>query len=735
MAPRVPGPTSEPPGAWWDHAGPIRMPRWSDRGPYRLDLGGLLDQASADVQSRPELRDRLLMLPEPTDLVAVISGQRELILAGVSDLEQRAASLGFRLRDLLFSSLVSDLDDGELSQMLAAAIDWLGPTIELLEHWGQEGLDQLSGQAILTRSKDMLGIADRRSAIVTTLQRRDPAKRQIPEVGQENRTPAAARHAASQFLHAPESRNEQLRRELALCRALDSDLRNELDMRLTAHVPAAREQREFRALETEWVGLEREIRAALDKAALAEALTVLNEAVVAATASRMHVASLDGLRSALTVDKVVITTAFDRLTSKLQQRSEGSFGIAGPRGVGKTTLIRYLTTSTGSAFRGGADPAEARAGKPRLGVLVSAPVRYEARDFVLYLHAELCKKVIGPYANQALLERIGERDADASEIRVLLTRFLSTAILGAGMATGGAVLLGEAIRDGIGPGVRPLACVGASLLASAALVLLIFLWDLLGTVRRSLAHQAQRLRQMDMPGPQSATGRTANLPSSLTNRTGGSFSFSSLITLRARARSFQYAAAAAVGGIALLQAGGGWPGGSLQLVAGIALLAVGACCLRCSPPAPRLLIGMSEVEFADVSLMSRDRMRELAVETLLQIRIQQSATTERSRKGTVTGPRALPVGFEVGTKRGITWEERQKTYPELIGDVRSFLGALAEEYEVVIGIDELDKMRTADSVEDFLNDIKGIFGVPGCYYLVSVRGRSSQLRTAGRSIP
>jgi hypothetical protein len=63
---------------------------------------------------------------------------------------------------------------------------------------------------------------------------------------------------------------------------------------------------------------------------------------------------------------------------------------------------------------------------------------------------------------------------------------------------------------------------------------------------------------------------------------------------------------------------------------------------------------------------------------------------------------------------------KEKSYPELVADLKTFLGAVAEQYEVVIGIDELDKLRTADSVEDFLNDIKGIFGVPGCYYLVSV---------------
>ncbi len=38
----------------------------------------------------------------------------------------------------------------------------------------------------------------------------------------------------------------------------------------------------------------------------------------------------------------------------------------------------------------------------------------------------------------------------------------------------------------------------------------------------------------------------------------------------------------------------------------------------------------------------------------------------------------------------------------------------------MIAIDELDKMESEDSAREFLNNVKGVFGVKGCYYLVSV---------------
>lgn len=46
---------------------------------------------------------------------------------------------------------------------------------------------------------------------------------------------------------------------------------------------------------------------------------------------------------------------------------------------------------------------------------------------------------------------------------------------------------------------------------------------------------------------------------------------------------------------------------------------------------------------------------------------------------------------------------------------------------VPVGIDELDKIESAEQAQAFLNEIKGLFGVPGCQFLVSVSGARSQV--------
>jgi hypothetical protein len=711
-----------------------RIPRWTDRGPYRLDLGGMLDQARVAVLARPDLLARLDELQDPPDLAAVIAGQRELILAGIPGLESRANKTAFRLRDLLFASLASDLDQGAEVAFLTTWIGWLGKTIEALESWDPETLDQLP-PAESTARTEILSQTDRTLAqLVNRLEQHySGAARQA--LAQPN----LIRPAAAAFASDPTGRTTVLGQMLAVCRALDNDLKNRLEQTLIGHVAAAKEKPEYRALETEWESQQREAQAALEKAVLAAALTALNEAVVAATAPRMRAASLDGLRSALTDDKVVVTEAFGQLTSKLQERSEGSFGIAGPRGVGKTTLIKFLATRPSLPPPDTADGGEAVARKPRLGVVVSAPVRYQARDFVLYLYAELCKTVIGPDADEALRDKVYDLDrATRPSSRFAWQAWAAgAAILGAATVTGGAVLLGWAIRHAVGAAVHILAYIGAGLLASAALVLLIVLWRLadaaftlsirigpieIGPV--TLTDEDKSRGRDDGPSSQSS-GSIDSYSDVPVSRAGTSLPVTSNALPRYAIWGFQYAAAAIVGGIALLLAEGGWPGGSWPLVGGITLLTVGVGCLRFSRLAGRMSWvtfpgGSLSLSFQESGKQASTKLRELALETLLQIRIQQSFASERTRIASVSGPSVLPAKVELDVKRGVTWTEREKSYPELVADVKTFLGAVAEEYELVIGIDELDKLRTADSVEDFLNDIKGIFGVPGCYYLVSV---------------
>jgi hypothetical protein len=94
----------------------------------------------------------------------------------------------------------------------------------------------------------------------------------------------------------------------------------------------------------------------------------------------------------------VSTAATRDLREALSRLRAGSFGIAGARGAGKTTLIQAacngqldLVVDPGNA--GGRDGGEST--QPQIGVAVSAPVPYEAREFVHHLFGELSLKVRG----------------------------------------------------------------------------------------------------------------------------------------------------------------------------------------------------------------------------------------------------------------------------------------------------------------------------------------------------
>lgn len=81
---------------------------------------------------------------------------------------------------------------------------------------------------------------------------------------------------------------------------------------------------------------------------------------------------------------VVQTSGTRRLARVLSRADSVAVALAGHRGVGKTTAIssiaRGLHTSPGSP--------------PPFVVVASAPANYEARDFVLHLHALLCRAVL-----------------------------------------------------------------------------------------------------------------------------------------------------------------------------------------------------------------------------------------------------------------------------------------------------------------------------------------------------
>ncbi|MFC4121173.1 NACHT domain-containing protein [Nonomuraea zeae] len=108
-----------------------------------------------------------------------------------------------------------------------------------------------------------------------------------------------------------------------------------------------------------------------------------------------------------------------------------------------------------------------------------------------------------------------------------------------------------------------------------------------------------------------------------------------------------------------------------------------------------------------------------AREHLRSLRYLQAETRTRS------GELALPGGVKMARQAAVQRTEQARSHPHLVADLQDLLGKIALDRQglqgkVIIGIDELDKIGTAEDAERFLNDLKVIFGVHGCFFLVAL---------------
>jgi hypothetical protein len=91
-----------------------------------------------------------------------------------------------------------------------------------------------------------------------------------------------------------------------------------------------------------------------------------------------------------------------------------------------------------------------------------------------------------------------------------------------------------------------------------------------------------------------------------------------------------------------------------------------------------------------------------------------------------SGSLNLPGGGSSGQyARSIARAEQPLSYPEIVDEFRGFARDVAADMhrhggKVFIGVDELDKIGSSEQAERFLNEIKGIFGIPHLYFMVSV---------------
>jgi len=102
-----------------------------------------------------------------------------------------------------------------------------------------------------------------------------------------------------------------------------------------------------------------------------------------------------------------------------------------------------------------------------------------------------------------------------------------------------------------------------------------------------------------------------------------------------------------------------------------------------------------------------------AADHLQEIWFQQSFSTGWS------GSFKLPVGLGGGFTNTAELSKRQLSFPEVVDLFKGFLDQISSSRQVRIGIDELDKMDDAVA-RRFLNEIKVVFRVPGCFFLISI---------------
>lgn len=363
-----------------------------------------------------------------------------------------------------------------------------------------------------------------------------------------------------------------------------------------------------------------------------------------------------------------------------------SLGISGPRGVGKSSLLATLCAANPTI-----------SGRPAVAINTSAPVEYEARDFLLHLFATLCRQILRTegHVNGDDEERsaLAERTAWRRSSFLLSIAPLSRLMMLAGVALGAAALF-------------------------------------LATLQMAALHQDAKpatttatpeSEQRPAGTPRAVLNKQPNAVAAATPRTSGSGTTSFRDRANADSRTAdmpEKPALASNSASSLTNADqmplfSGLVGTPLFNLA-VILLVFGVTAQLATGPYRAMIFPDRDAKRHLSAL--RSTIAERAMRELRNINFQRSYTAGWS------GGLKAPAGLELGTSDGLTLAERSQSLPEIVERFRSFVRDVAQFYDnpVLIGIDELDKLRNAQQAEAFLDGVKAVFGIPRCFYLISV---------------
>ncbi|MGH3299246.1 MAG: hypothetical protein ACRDP7_46390, partial [Trebonia sp.] len=104
----------------------------------------------------------------------------------------------------------------------------------------------------------------------------------------------------------------------------------------------------------------------------------------------LKITQAPGLTALPDAEQLYFTPAMSKLSRLTGDLPVGSIGVSGARGVGKTTLLRYFSDPS---FEAAAFGRYVHAAREDLRLMVTAPVHYDAREFVIHVFSTLCSEV------------------------------------------------------------------------------------------------------------------------------------------------------------------------------------------------------------------------------------------------------------------------------------------------------------------------------------------------------
>lgn len=458
----------------------------------------------------------------------------------------------------------------------------------------------------------------------------------------------------------------------------------------------------------------------------------------------------------------IATGAFQQLGDLLDRLPGGSVGVSGPRGAGKTTLLNQFCQRRHPI----------KGDEPLLALSVSAPVEYAPLEFVLHLFARACLAVLPANFDEDSLA--GTNEAEQALSRIARGFALLCIVIAGATTIAGLAIIAAALSDRTKGAGDHRTYIGIAIAVGSGIAVLAFLLDRFARILRFLPFPRGDAEIYALRG-------TSVGPFAVVAIAIGAL-VATAVLLLASDRPKEGVNSTILLGAALL-AGVAWllpvldrflrnarwtartrferdphetPASSTGLLtADIASRAVSAAALAVEAIAIALIalafaghdvgadlgggiviavVGVIATRFAGLLYASVNRqaakgreptsggqlnpLQDTALDRLQTIRFQQTISSGVSGKVSLSIPRT-PLQAEAGIESSRALEERSWTLPEAIDRFRRFIEVAAAQQPALIGIDELDKM-SGEAAEKFLNATKAIFGIPNCYFLVSV---------------